>query len=81
MKPVLDAISGLSRTASNYEEAIAILKKRFGNKQQIINRPMDILVYPFSAKDVLTDFTLSNARRFYSSKGNPLALEGLMSAQ
>ena len=32
---------------------------------------------PFSAKDVLIDFTLSNARRFYSSKGNPLALKGL----
>ena len=34
-------------------------------------------VNPFSAKDVLLDFTLSNARRFYSSKGNPLALKGL----
>ena len=32
---------------------------------------------PFSAKDVLIEFTLSNARRFYSSKGNPLALKGL----
>ena len=32
---------------------------------------------PFSAKDVLIDLTLSNARRFYSSKGNPLALKGL----
>ena len=32
---------------------------------------------PFSAKDVLIDFTLSSARRFYSSKGNPLALKGL----
>ena len=32
---------------------------------------------PFSAKDVLIDFTLSNARRFYSSKGNSLALKGL----
>ena len=32
---------------------------------------------PFSAKDVLIDFTLSNARRVYSSKGNPLALKGL----
>ena len=31
-----------------------------------------------SAKDVLSiDFTLSNAKRFYSSKGNPLALKGL----
>ena len=36
-----------------------------------------ILINPFSAKDVLIDFTLSNARRFYSSKGNPLALKGL----
>ena len=44
MKPALDAISCLSLPASNYKEAIAILKKRFGNKQQIINRHMDILV-------------------------------------
>ena len=28
----------------------------------------------------LRDFTLSNARRFYSSMGNPLAGEGLMNA-
>ena len=33
---------------------------------------------PFSAKDVLLDLTLSNARRFYSSKGNPSALNGLI---
>ena len=26
---------------------------------------------PFSAKDVLIDFTLSNARRFYSSRETP----------
>ena len=31
-------------TAANYEEAIGILKKRFGNKQQIISRHMDILM-------------------------------------
>lgn len=41
MKPALDTISGLSLTASNYEEVIAILRKRFGNKQQIINRHME----------------------------------------
>ena len=53
MKPALDAISGLSLTASNYEEAVAILKKRFGNKQQIINRHMDILlnVSPMTNQD------------------------------
>ena len=38
---------------------------------------MCMSINPFSAKDVLIDFTLSNARRFYSSKGNPLALKGL----
>ena len=53
MKPALDAISGLSLSASNYEEAIAILKKRFGHKQQIINRHMDILlnVSPMTNQD------------------------------
>jgi len=44
MKPASDAISGLSLTSANYEEAIAILKKSFSNKQQIINRHMDILL-------------------------------------
>ena len=39
-----EAISGLTLTASNYEEAIEILKGRFGNKQQIINRHMEILL-------------------------------------
>ena len=29
----------------------------------------------------LTDFTLSNARRFYSSMGNPLALKGLTTSK
>ena len=37
------AIAGLSLTASNYNKAIAILKKRFGNKQVIINKHMEIL--------------------------------------
>lgn len=38
------AVSGLSLTAANYEEAISILTKRFGNKQLIINRHMDNLL-------------------------------------
>ena len=32
---------------------------------------------PFTAMGDLTDFTLSNARRFYSSKGDNLAAKGL----
>ena len=39
-----DAISGLTLTSANYEEAIGVLKKRFGNKQLIVNRHMDLLL-------------------------------------
>jgi len=35
-----EAIAGLSISTANYEEAIAILKARFGNKQMIINKHM-----------------------------------------
>ena len=38
-----DAISGLTLTSGNYNEAIVILKKRFGNKQLAINKHMDVL--------------------------------------
>ena len=38
-----EATSGLSLTAANYDEAITILKRRFGNKQLIINRHMETL--------------------------------------
>eukprot|EP00731_Ephydatia_muelleri_P009492 Em0005g78a len=37
-----EAIAGLSLTSSNYDEAIAVLKKRFGNKQQLIAKHMDV---------------------------------------
>lgn len=39
-----DATSGLKLTAANYGEAISILKKRFGNKQQIIAKHMNELL-------------------------------------
>ena len=32
---------------------------------------------PFTPKSDLIDFTLSNARQFYSSKGDPLGVKGL----
>ena len=35
------------------------------------------LFNPFTAKGNLIDFTLSNVNRFYSSKGDPLAVKGL----
>ena len=39
-----DAISGLTLTAANYKEAVEILQKRFGSRQQIISKHMDILL-------------------------------------
>ena len=39
-----ETISGLTLTSANYEEAVDILKRRFGNKQQIISKHMDILI-------------------------------------
>ena len=38
------AIEGLTLTDANYDEAIATLKKRFGNSQLIVNRHMDTLL-------------------------------------
>ena len=37
----------------------------------------ETLFYPFTPKSDLLDFTLSNARRFYSSKGDTLGVKGL----
>ena len=43
-RAALDAISGLSLTGPNYDEAISVLKKRFGSKQKIIDSHMDALI-------------------------------------
>ncbi len=39
-----EAIAGLTLSASNYKEAVAILEGRFGHQQQIISRHMDQLL-------------------------------------
>ena len=39
-----EAVSGLALSFANYHEAIAILKKCFGNNQQIVSKHMDILL-------------------------------------
>ena len=40
----LEAISGLSLTSANYQEAVAILQKRFGIKPLIVAKHMDALI-------------------------------------
>ena len=44
LKSAKDAIEGLALTAANYEEAVAILKKCFGNQQLIISKHMEELM-------------------------------------
>ena len=39
-----EAVPGLTLTAPNYQHAIEVLKKRFGNKQQITTKHLDLLL-------------------------------------
>ena len=57
-----EAIAGLSLTVSNYEEAVTILKKRFGNKQTIVNKHMEILL---NLEPVTSNSNLKRLRRLY----------------
>ena len=61
-KTASEAIAGLSITTANYEEAIAILKGRFGNKQMIINKHMEGLL---NMAPVISNQDLRGLRRIY----------------
>lgn len=49
-------------TAANYHKAIEILTKRFGNKQRIVDKHMEVLL---SVKAVASDTHLKALRRLY----------------
>ena len=59
-----EAIAGLKLTSANYGEAIAILKKRFGNKQLIISRHMDAVL---NTDAVASPHNLKGLRHLYDS--------------
>ena len=59
-----ESIARLSLTNANYYEAIAFLKSRFGNEQQIINRHMDNLL---NHPQLLPKTTLKGLRQLYDS--------------
>ena len=61
-KTARDAISGLTLTSANYHEAIAILKQRFGRKQQIISKHMDVLL---NAEPVTSPHATKALRQLY----------------
>lgn len=62
--PALDAIAGLTLTAGNYREAVDVLNKRFGNKQQIIDKHMEVLL---RLDGVLSDTNLKALRSLYDT--------------
>lgn len=54
------------------------LKQRTGNKGTGNGESLKGGIFnPFPPKSDFIDFTLSNARRLYSSKGDPLGIKGL----
>ena len=57
-----EAIAGLTLSSSNYLEAITVLKRRFGNKQQLINKHMEALL---SLPAVTSVYELRNLRQLY----------------
>ncbi len=57
-----EAISGLTLTSANYHEAVSILKRRFGNRQQIIAKHMDVLL---NIERVVSQYNLKGLRRMY----------------
>ena len=56
-----EAIAGLTLSSSNYAEAITVLKKWFGNKQQLINKHMEALL----SLPAVTVYELRNLRQLY----------------
>jgi len=55
-----ESIAGLTLTAPNYNEAVSILEKRFGNMQQIASKHMDLLL---NLEPVSAAHQLRNLRR------------------
>ena len=62
--PALDAVAGLTLTDANYNEAVQVLTSRFGNKQLIIDRYMDILL---NLEAVVSDSNLRALRHLYDT--------------
>ena len=61
-RTALDAIAGLTLSSANYQEAVEILRKRFGNKSLIISKHMETLL---GAEPVTSDQSLKELRQLY----------------
>ena len=59
-----DAIASLTLTSANYEEAIATLKRRFGNEQLIMSKHMNALLI---LQTVASHYDLKGLRHLYDT--------------
>ena len=57
-----DAVAGLALTEANYRQAIEILQKRFGSKQQIVNKHIDALL---RLESVTTSHSVRDLRHLF----------------
>lgn len=70
-----EAVRGLTLSAANYQDAISILKKRFGNRQLIVSKHMEILL---NIDPVTSDQNLRGLRRLYNDvEANTRSLKAL----
>lgn len=73
-RPASEAIAGLALTSANYTQAIALLQRRYGNKEKIVNRHMELLV----ALEGATDNKLVTLRKLYDKiEGHLRSLQAL----
>ncbi len=62
-KTAYDSIAGLTLSSANYTEAIEVLKRRFGNREVIISRHMEILL---NLAAIPGEHDLRGLRRLYN---------------
>lgn len=62
--PAAAAVAGLTLSEANYEEAVKVLTKRFGNRQQIIAQHMDALM---NMEGVSSIHDMKGLRHLYDS--------------
>ena len=80
VKSASEATSGLSLTAASYDEAVAILKRRFGNKQLIIDRHMETLLNINSVQSGLNIQALRQLHDLIESQVRSLTSLGVSSS-
>ena len=78
-QPLFPAEPGVKNGAAEPSRIISAVSNWFRRRtSHELNSMNSIrLMWSTASEPGLTDFTLSNARRFYSSKGDPLGVKGL----